>query len=59
MEEALSLGCQDVAAIRHLLLAGRMTKPAVAAIDIGVLARYERPQPVMSNYDQLLAKVQA
>jgi hypothetical protein len=39
-EEALSLGCQDVAAIRHLLLAGRMTTPAVAAIDIGVLARY-------------------
>jgi hypothetical protein len=36
-----------------------MTKPAVAAIDIGVLARYERPQPVMSNYDQFLAKVQA
>jgi hypothetical protein len=27
VEEALSLGCQDVAAIRHLLLAGRMTKP--------------------------------
>ena len=26
VEEALSLGCQDVAAIRHLLLAGRMTK---------------------------------
>jgi hypothetical protein len=59
VEEALSLGCQDVAAIRHLLLVGRMTKPSVAAIEIGVLARYERPQPVMRNYDQLLAKVQA
>ena len=59
VEQALSLGCQDVAAIRHLLLAGRLTKPPVAAIEIGVLARYERPQPVMNNYDQLLAKVQA
>jgi hypothetical protein len=59
VEQALSLGCQDVAAIRHLLVAGRLTKPAVAAIEIGVLARYERPQPVMNNYDQLLAKVQA
>jgi len=39
VEEALSLGCQDVAAIRRLLLAGRMTKPAVAAIDIGVWSR--------------------
>ena len=42
VEEALSLGCQDVAAIQHLLLAGRLTKPAVAAIEIGVLARYKR-----------------
>jgi hypothetical protein len=31
----------------------------VAAIEIGVLARYERPQPVLSDYDQLLAKAQA
>jgi transposase len=59
VEEAHSLGCQDIAAIRHLLLAGRMTKPAVATIDIGALARYERPQPLLNNYDELLAKVQA
>lgn len=58
VEQALSLGCQDVAAIRHLLVAGRLAKPAVAAIDVGVLARYERPQPVLSSYDQLLGKVQ-
>lgn len=59
VEQALSLGCQDVAAIRHLLVAGRLAKPAVAALEIGVLARYERPQPVLSGYDQLLGKVQA
>ena len=59
VEQALSLGCQDVAAIRHLLAAGRLIKPSVAAIEIGVLARYERPQPVLSDYDQLLAKAQA
>jgi len=59
VEQALSLGCQDVAAIRHLLAAGRLTKPAVAVIEIGLLARYERPQPVLSDYDQLLAKAQA
>jgi hypothetical protein len=41
------------------MVAGRLTKPAVGALEIGVLARYERPQPVMNNYDQLLAKVQA
>ena len=59
VDQALSLGCQDVAAIRHLLVAGRLAKPAVAALEIGVLARYERPQPVLSGYDQLLGKAQA
>jgi hypothetical protein len=56
VEQALSLGCHDVAAIRHLLVAGRLAKPAVAAMEIGVLTRYERPQPTMSSYDQLLGK---
>jgi DNA (cytosine-5)-methyltransferase 1 len=59
VEQALSLGCHDVAAIRHLLAAGQMTKPSVATIEIGVLFRYERPQPVLSGYDQLLREVQA
>jgi transposase len=59
VEQALSLGCQDVAAIRHLLVAGRLVKPSVASIEIGELARYERPQPVLTDYDQLLAPVRA
>jgi transposase len=59
VEQALSFGCQDVAAIRHLLVGSRLSKPAVEAIEIGALARYERPQPVLSGYDQLLGKVQA
>lgn len=59
VEQARSFGCQDVAAIRHLLVGSRLSKPAVEAIDVGALARYERPQPVLSGYDQLLGKVQA
>jgi transposase len=55
IEQALALGCHDVAAIRHLMLAGRLDRPAVAAVDIGSLARYERPMPVMNSYDQLLS----
>ena len=43
VEQALSLGCHDVAAIRHLMLAEQFDRPTVAAIDIGFLARYERP----------------
>jgi transposase len=58
VEQALSLGCHDVAAIRHLLVAGQLARPAVEAMELGVLSRYERPQPVISGYDQLLTEVQ-
>jgi hypothetical protein len=57
VEQALALGCHDVAAICHLMFAGQLNRPAVAAIDVGALARYERPQPVLSGYDQLLREV--
>lgn len=55
VEQALSLGCHDVAAIRHLMLADHLDRPTIIAIDIGSLARYERPMPVMNSYDQLLS----
>ena len=58
VEQALALGCQDVAAIRYLLSAGRLAKSSVAPIEVGLLARYERPQPVLSGYDQLLGKAE-
>ena len=54
VEQLLAMGCHDGAAIRHLLNADQLTRPTVAAIEIGALARYERPLPVMTNYDQLL-----
>jgi len=55
VEQALTLGCHDVAAIRHLMLAGHLDRPTVMSVDIGPLARYERPMPVMTSYDQLLS----
>jgi transposase len=55
VEQALSLGCHDVAAIRHLMLAGHLDRPKSTAIDIGPLARYERPMPLMHSYDELLS----
>jgi hypothetical protein len=54
IEQSLSMGCHDGAAIRHLLTAERLNRPVIAAIEIGGLARYERPLPVMTGYDQLL-----
>ena len=56
VEQALSLGCHDVAAIRHLLMAGQFERPVMAVMEIGGLARYERPLPELSGYDRLLGK---
>jgi hypothetical protein len=59
VEQTLSLGCHDVAAVHHLMLSGEMIRPAAEAVDIGALVRYERPQPVLSGYDELLSEVSA
>ena len=53
--DALSLGCTDVAAIRHLLMADQLMHAAQATIEIGALAAYERPLPTMIEYNQLLS----
>lgn len=37
------------------MVAGHLDRPTVVPIDIGSLARYERPMPVMNGYDQLLS----
>jgi hypothetical protein len=54
VEQALSLGSCDVAAVRHLLTADTLQRARCEAIELGSLERYERPLPVMNNYDQLL-----
>jgi transposase len=54
IEQALATGCTDPAAVQHLLHAGELKHAACEAIDVGLLERYERPLPVMNEYDQLL-----
>src|SRR5271169_905727 len=56
IEGALALGCSDAAAIRHLLGAANLTRARSAIIDLGELARFERPLPVMAEYDRLLGQ---
>jgi hypothetical protein len=41
------------------MITAQLNRPAVDAIEVGLLARYERPLPVMSGYDQLLREVPA
>ena len=56
VERALTLGTSDTAAVLQLLrgpAAEPMPPPAV--ILAAELAAYERPMPVMDDYDQLLA----
>ena len=54
VEEALELGCSDVGAVRYLLtIQDWKEPPAREAMNIGALQRYDRPQPRLTDYDQL------
>ncbi len=52
---AVSLGACDVAAVRYLLTEAVLRKSPPAEIDVGALARYDRPMPTMAEYDVLLS----
>jgi transposase len=54
VEVALDSGAHDVSAVRYLLTA-RQSRMDLPTIDIGLLERYERPMPLMNEYDQLLS----
>ena len=54
VEEALQRGCSDVGAVRYLLGdASRERPPAVGPMELGVLNRYDRPQPNLADYERL------
>src|SRR3954469_20520089 len=56
VEEALSTGCSDPAAIRHLLSASELARQRPENIELPTaLVRFERSLPVMNQYDQLLS----
>jgi transposase len=54
IETALATGCKDTAAVQHLFYARDLNRVPCEAIDIGSLERYQRPLPIMNEYDQLL-----
>jgi len=55
IETALETGCTDAAAVQHLIHARDLNRPVCDVMDIGSLERYQRPLPVMNDYDQLLS----
>jgi hypothetical protein len=56
VRSALAMGCWDVAAVRYLLTVTVEPRAQLEAMDLGMLSRYERPLPVVNDYDQLLAE---
>jgi transposase len=54
IETALATGCTDAAAVQHLFHSRDLSRAPCEAIDIGLLERYQRPLPVMNEYDRLL-----
>jgi transposase len=55
VSRALSLGCGDAAAVRYLMNHDGREARRPDRIEVGVLARYERPLPEVGQYDELLA----
>jgi glutamate-1-semialdehyde aminotransferase len=55
VEEAIALGCTDGASVRHLVEAADLTHARSALIELGALARFERPLPAITDYDGLLS----
>lgn len=53
---ALRMGCSDAEAVRYLLTADQLQHASVEAVDVGTLARFDRPAPSLAGYDQLLGR---
>jgi hypothetical protein len=51
---AVSHGACDVAAVRYLLTEAGLHKARPEPVDVGALARYNRPMPSLADYDALL-----
>jgi transposase len=57
IETALELGCSDAAAVRHLLSVEDLQHARSESFELGSLQRYERPVPLLNEYDGLLTEV--
>jgi hypothetical protein len=54
IEDALTLGCTDAAAVRHLVTATELARSCTESFELSGLERYDRPLPEMQEYDLLL-----
>jgi hypothetical protein len=57
IEKTLAIGCLDVSAVvLQLKGGGSEQRRAAEPVEVGGLSRYDRPQPSLTGYDQLLRK---
>jgi len=57
IEKTVAIGCMDVSAVVLMMNgSGGELRPATETVDIGWLNRFDRPQPTLTDYDQLLRK---
>jgi len=54
VESALDMGSCHVSTVRYLMTAKQLDRGRPEPIDVGPLSCYERPLPVMTDYDQLI-----
>lgn len=54
IDATLALGCQDSAAVRHLVAASQLERKPVTPLQLGLLTRFDRPLPTVTDYDRLL-----
>jgi hypothetical protein len=54
IQTALTMECKDAAAVRYLMTADGLERVDIGAIEVAGLAQYNRPMPVMDDYDRLL-----
>lgn len=55
VESALEMGSCDTSTVQYLMTAGQLVRDPAEPLDVGPLDCYERPLPVLTDYDQLLA----
>ena len=53
---AVAHGACDLGAVRYLLTAGELRRRPPPPIEVGALARFDRPPPTMTGYDRLLGR---
>jgi hypothetical protein len=56
IDKTVAIGCMEVSAVVLLLNSGGELRATAEPVDIGGLRRYDRPQPTLADYDQLLRR---